>query len=67
MSDDVCAGGCGAPRYIVVNGVREINVEPTSGLCINCLPKANRTFHSRRDDRAGEVVDTKALAARNDE
>lgn len=66
-NDPVCAGGCGRPQYVLVNGKREINVEPTSRLCIVCLPKVQTQFHSRRDDRAGDVIDTKARSARNDE
>jgi hypothetical protein len=47
-----------------------VNLDPSTSLCVSCTVKASawaHTFHSRREDRLGEVVDTKALAARNDE
>jgi hypothetical protein len=78
MTDRRCAN-CGTPeqRGIDGNGRPRVNLNPLTGLCVKCTVSAatgRRTFHSRRDDRKGEVIDTKALpfdgraaAARNDE
>lgn len=64
--------GCGVEekRSLDGNGRPLLNLNPLTGLCTACTVKAaasTHTFHSRREDRQGEVIDTKALAARNDE
>ena len=65
--------GCGAEEQRTTNTLghaTSTNINPLTGLCTDCTVKASaaaHTFHSRREDRQGEVVDTKALAARNDE
>lgn len=71
MTATTCPG-CGAPetRTLDTNGRPMLNLSPITGLCVDCTVKAaaeSHTFHSRREDRKGDVVDTKALAARNDE
>lgn len=50
-------------------GHERVNLDPTTGRCVDCLRNAAaqaHTFHSRRDDRHGEVIDTKQLQAGKD-
>lgn len=63
---------CGTPerRGVDDKGRATVNLESSTGLCLDCLVKAaadGRTFHSRREDRKGEAIDVKSLASRNDE
>lgn len=70
---------CGLPeeRKKDARGREVTNLEPLSGRCLGCLGREalkRHTFHSRREDRKGQVIDTKdlpfdgrAAAARNDE
>lgn len=71
MSPRACVD-CGAPerRGVDEHGRPTVNLDPTTGRCLACIVKAaaaGRSFHSRREDRKGQVVDPKALAARNEE
>lgn len=71
VSERTCAN-CGTPeeRKRDARGRNVVNLDPLSGLCLVCIlarAAGTKAFHSRREDRKGEVVDTKARAARNDE
>jgi len=70
MTARACTG-CGTPeqRGFDAKGRPTVNLNPLTGLCVTCTVKAAVTrtsFHSRREDRRGDVVDTKQLQAGKD-
>lgn len=60
--------GCGVAEHRQKDdrGRETVNLDPFTGKCIACLSTAAasaHTFTSRREDRQGDVVDTRKLAA----
>lgn len=70
MTERACST-CGTPerRGTDSQGRSTVNLNPLTGLCLQCTVKqavGARSFHSRREDRQGEVIDTKQLQAGKD-
>jgi hypothetical protein len=64
---------CGASEVRKVNEIGAListSINPITGRCVGCTvteAASTHTFHSRREDRLGQVFDARAAAARNDE
>lgn len=70
MTVRACAN-CGVPeqRGQDAKGRPTVNLSPLTNLCIECTvadASGSHTFHSRREERQGEVIDTKQLQAGKD-